>query len=97
MTLTELMTTIECFREREEARQRELWEMVQVVAYYAVVPFAKADIKPADVLPLPWQQQRKQADPKRQRRAGIELARKLGLKLPDHLQQEINDDHADPR
>lgn len=54
LTPFEFGEVVEAVHEREKDRQREAWEQLRVLGTLSVSPWAKGNLKPSDVLPLPW-------------------------------------------
>lgn len=54
LTPFEFGEVVEAVQEREHERQREAWEQLRVLGTLSVSPWAKGNLKPQEVLPLPW-------------------------------------------
>lgn len=54
----ELASVLSCWHESEEARSRSQWERLRVEAAINIAPHVSKQIRPEQLLPLPWDAKR---------------------------------------
>ena len=60
-TPIEFQAIMDAFGEMEDARRRDMWERMRILAAISVSPFSKSRVRPENIIRLPWDNERKQA------------------------------------
>lgn len=61
MDMDEFRAVYQAWNEREEMREQSAWERTRILATMCVQPYSKKRLSPKDVLPLPWDKERKKS------------------------------------
>ena len=59
LTVDELEEAVRQWSEREEARYRDEWERMRLLATICIMPHTKKRVTPQGLLPLPWENKTK--------------------------------------
>ena len=79
MTLREIDNAISGYTLKTQLEQRSLWEASRLVAYCAVKPHVKGNLKPQDIVKFEWEKAEK-IDTENVREKGKRLAQKWRVK-----------------
>ena len=65
LTPRQFANILDGYNEKTEAQMRRQYEMTRMIMYASLVPWQK--ITPEEILKFPWEQQKKQAQPKQKK------------------------------
>lgn len=68
----EYEATVEAWSQRQEARNRDDWERMRMLASIVIQPHVKKRLTPKELLPFPWEERGKSVSDKSQSRAVLE-------------------------
>ncbi len=77
MTPKEFGATYEAWNRLQTVRRQERWEQVRWMCYYAVRPYAKRGLRPADVLSFEWDGQASKKRTKEEKEAAAKRFHEL--------------------
>ena len=62
LTFPEFRAACSSYREAEERRERSSWERTRALSFHFLQPYLKRECSPEELMPLPWDRNRKEKE-----------------------------------
>ena len=62
LTFPEFRAACSSYREAEERRERSGWERTRALSFHFLQPYLKRECSPEELMPLPWDRNRKEKE-----------------------------------